>query len=279
MEVELDPDASDVGDADAGTDAAVVCRHAVADLGAPDADDPRVAGGSPLRALGDALRGRVADAGLHETVAEAPEPLDRSQETVVAGECRIGNFVADAYRWAADTDIALQNSGGLRSGPPLAGAVTMADFISVLPFEEPIVVAEVSGAELRSILAEISGSVVDFGEPGWRHGHVSGVEVVWDPDGESVRSVTVGGEPLDDERYYTLATPEYLLHSDHEFPTLDEHHRAGESGIQHEVVADYAREFGVTAAVEGRMRVADASETPEDSGATAAESPGSTDAE
>jgi 2',3'-cyclic-nucleotide 2'-phosphodiesterase (5'-nucleotidase family) len=267
LEIELDPDEADesaTADADTDTDAstATVRRHAVADLGAPDADDPRVAAGSPLRSLADALRGRVADAGLHETVAEAAEPLDRAQETVVAGECRIGNFVADAYRWAAGTDAALQNSGGLRSGPPLAGAVTMADLISVLPFEETIVIAEVSGTDLRSILAESSGSVVDFGEPGWRHGHVSGVEVVWEPDGESVRSVTVGGEPLDDDRYYTLATPEYLLHSDHEFPTLDEHHRAGESGIQHEVVADYAREFGVTAEVEGRMRVA---EEPADS--------------
>ncbi|MFC5366242.1 bifunctional metallophosphatase/5'-nucleotidase [Salinirubrum litoreum] len=248
LEVDLDPDEGDTPS---------VRRHAVADLGDPEADDPRVASGSPLRSLADALRGRVADAGLNETVAEAPEPLDRAQETVVAGECRIGNFVADAYRWAAGTDTALQNSGGLRSGPPLAGAVTMADLISVLPFEERIVIAEVSGTDLRAILAEISGSVVDFGEPGWRHGHVSGVEVVWDPDGESVREVTVGGEPLDEERYYTLATPEYLLHSDHEFPTLDEHHRAGESGIQHEVVADYAREFGVTAEIDGRMRVAD----------------------
>ena len=275
LEVELDPDAGDVTDAAAGTDTAVVRRHAVTDLGDPDADDPRVAGGSPVRTLGDALRGRVTDAGLREPIAEATEPLDRSQETVVGGECRVGNFVADAYRWAADTDVALQNSGGLRSGPPLAGAVTMADLISMLPFEEPIVIAEVSGSELRSILAEVSGSVVDFGEPDWRHGHVSGLEVVWEPDGESVRSVTVGGEPLDDERYYTLATPEYLLHSGQEFPTLDEHHRAGESGIQHEVLADYAREVGVTAEIEGRMRVADTAE-PE---APVAEQSGSTDGE
>jgi 2',3'-cyclic-nucleotide 2'-phosphodiesterase (5'-nucleotidase family) len=254
MEIELGPDAREANDADS---IATARRHAVADLGDPDADSPRVAGGSPIRSLADALRGRVADAGLREPVAEAAEPLDRSQETVVAGECRIGNFVADAYRWAAGTDAALQNSGGLRSGPPLAGAVTMADLISVLPFEERIAIAEVSGADLRSILAESSGSVVDFGEPDWRHGHVSGVEVVWEPDGESIRRVRVGGEPLDDDRYYTVATPEYLLHSDHEFPTLDEHHRAGESGIQHEVVADYAREVGLAAEIEGRMRVAD----------------------
>jgi UDP-sugar diphosphatase len=197
----------------------------------------------------------VASAGLDDVVAEAPVPLDRAQETVVGGECRVGNFVADAYRWAAGTDLGLQNSGGIRAGPPLAGAVTMADLVSVVPFEEQVVIAEVTGAELRDILVELSGTAVDFGEPGWWHGHVSGAETRWDAAGERLLEATVGGDPLADDRRYTVAAPDYLLHSEHEFPTLAERHRAGEAGIQHEVLADYAREHGVAAPVEGRVRL------------------------
>jgi 2',3'-cyclic-nucleotide 2'-phosphodiesterase (5'-nucleotidase family) len=234
---------------------ATVTRHAVADLGDPEAADPRLAAGDPVEAVAARLRGRVEAAGLDAVVGRAETPLDRSQETVVAGECAIGNFVADAYRWAGDTDVGLQNSGGIRSGPPLAGDVTMADLISVIPFEEPVVVAEVTGAELRDILSQMSGAVVDFGEPGWWHGHVSGVECRWDADGAELLSVRVGGDPLDEDRRYTLATADYLLHSDHEFPALAERHRAGEAGIQHDVLADYAREFGVQAPVEGRIRL------------------------
>ncbi|MFA1611521.1 bifunctional metallophosphatase/5'-nucleotidase [Halobellus rubicundus] len=218
-----------------------VVRHETGD--APVAED-----------VVEALEGRVDAAGLDEVVARVAEPLDRSEETVFGGECRLGNFVADAYRWSLGADVGLQNSGGIRNGPPLSGDVTVADLVSVIPFEEHVVRAEVTGAELREIARESAASVVDFGEPGWWHGHFSGLSVRWDDGSDELLSVRVGGEPIDPERRYTIATSAYLLHTDHEFPTLGERHRAGEGDIQFEVLAAYAREFGVGAAVEGRVR-------------------------
>ncbi|MFC6785554.1 bifunctional metallophosphatase/5'-nucleotidase [Halobaculum halobium] len=203
--------------------------------------------------LADALRERIAAAGLDEAVGHVDEPIVRSDETVHGGECRIGNLVADAYRWAAGADVGLQNAGGLRLGDDLAGEVTLADLLSVLPFEEPIVEVELTGAELRAAFAEMSASVVDFGEDGWWHGHVSGARVVWDDDREELIDARVGGEPIDSERLYRVATPEYLLHSDHEFPTIEERHRSGEHGIQHEVLAEYVRAHGIAPEIEGRI--------------------------
>jgi UDP-sugar diphosphatase len=205
----------------------------------------------PYEPLVDALRGRISAADLDEVVARVDEPLVRDRATVFGGECRIGNLVADAYRWATDADVGLQNSGGIREGPPLGGDVTTGDLVSVVPFEEQVVVAEVTGAELRAVLAESDGSAVDFGDPDWWHTHVSGVELAVD-DG-SVESVRVGGDPLDPAATYTVGTSDYLLHTDHEFPTLDQHHRAGEVGIQYEVLWAYARENGIDAAVGGRI--------------------------
>jgi 2',3'-cyclic-nucleotide 2'-phosphodiesterase (5'-nucleotidase family) len=210
--------------------AAAVTRHEVAD-------------GPTYEPLAAQLRGRVSTAGLDEPVGHTDVPLPRDDETVSAGECRIGNLVADAYRWAGDADVGLQNSGGIRNGPPLSGTVTKADMISVLPFEEPLVVAEVTGEELRSVLGECANSEADFGEAGWWHGHVSGAEL-WFEDGHLVR-VEVGGEPLRDGRTYEVATASYLLHSDHEFPTLEQRHRARECGIEYDVLTDYVREFGL----------------------------------
>ena len=68
-----------------------------------------------------------------------------------------------------------------------------------------------------------------------------------------VIEATVGGVPIDPEAQYAVATPEYLLHSDHEFPTLTERHRIGETGIQYEVLAAYAREHGIDPVIEGRI--------------------------
>jgi 2',3'-cyclic-nucleotide 2'-phosphodiesterase (5'-nucleotidase family) len=222
------------------------------DLAADVATVHETADADPYGPLVDSLRRRVADAGLDEVVARVDEPIVRDRDTVFGGECRVGNLVADAYRWATDADVGLQNSGGIREGPPLCGDVTTGDLVSVVPFEEQVVVAEVTGAELRSILAESNGSRVDFGDPDWWHGHVGGASFA--VDAGRVTDVTVGGDPLDPAATYTVGTSDYLLHTDHEFPTLDQHHRAGEAGIQYEVLWAYARANGLDPAVEGRIR-------------------------
>ncbi len=48
--------------------------------------------------------------------------------------------------------------------------------VSVVPFEEPLTVAELTGAELRTLCRQGSGQQVAFGEPDWWHAHFSGVE-------------------------------------------------------------------------------------------------------
>ena len=207
-------------------------------------------------AVTTALSDRVSEAGLDETVAHVDGRVERTEATIHGGESRVGNLVADAYRSAAETDVGLQNAGGIRLGEPLTGAVTVADCIGVVPFEEPVVACAVTGAELRSLAREMSASVVDFGDPDWWHGHVSGLELVWDTAAERVERLRVGGEPVVDDETYTLATAEYVLHSDHEFPTLTERHRIGEHGIQHEVLADHLRERGAPR-VEGRVTLRD----------------------
>ncbi|ESP88856.1 bifunctional metallophosphatase/5'-nucleotidase [Candidatus Halobonum tyrrellensis] len=234
----------DLGAGDAGTDRpATGTLHDLASADAPV--DERLA---------DALRARMRAAGLDRTVGHAATPIERTQRTVHGGESRVGNLVADAYRYAADADVGLQNAGGIRLGDPLVGEVTVADLISVVPFEEQVVVAELTGAELREAFRQMSASVVDFGRPGWWHGHVSGAELVFDDAADELVSARVGGEPLDDDAVYRVATPEYLLHSDHEFPVIEERHRAGECGIQHDALAAYIRAEGLDPRVEGRIR-------------------------
>jgi UDP-sugar diphosphatase len=149
--------------------------------------------------------------------------------------------------------VGLQNSGGIRDGPPLAGDVTVSDLVSVIPFEERVVEATVTGAELRAVLRESSAAVVDFGEPDWWHAHVSGVRLRWDTDAHRLVEARIDGDPIDPDATYTLATSAYLLHTGHEFPTLRERHRTGEGDLQFEVLAEYARAVGIDPTVEGRI--------------------------
>jgi 2',3'-cyclic-nucleotide 2'-phosphodiesterase (5'-nucleotidase family) len=222
-----------------------VRRHATAD-GALDTD------------LANRLRDRMVEAGLDEVVAHVAEPVERAESDCFHGESRIGNLVADVYHWAGeravgDVDLALQNSGGVRSGPPLAGDVTVGDLVSVIPFEEPAVVVELDGAALRQVLAESGGSEVGFGAPDWWHGHVAGAELVYDHRGHDLVSVRVGGEPLDDDRTYRLVTAAYLLYTADEFPTLTGLEPVATLDTQYRILVDYAREHGIDPAVEGRI--------------------------
>ena len=222
-------------------------------------------GAAPAAGLEDALAQRMAAADLDEVVGRVAAPVDRTSEVVHGGECRVGNFVADAFRWALDADVGLSNAGGLRQGDPWNGDVTKADLISLIPFEEPVTLASVTGAELYGILREMGAPDVDFGEDDWWHGHVSNARVVWDADAELILEATVAGEPIDPDERYTVAVSEYLLHSEHEFPTLAQRHRIDEADIQYEVLADYARERGIEPEIEGRIEIRNRPEAGDES--------------
>ncbi|WP_335998520.1 bifunctional metallophosphatase/5'-nucleotidase [Halorientalis halophila] len=210
---------------------------------------------APLdESVADGMARRRREAGLDEVVGRVEDPISRDRELKHAGECRIGNFVADAYRWAADADVGLQNSGGIREGPPLEGAITVADLISVVPFDEPVTVAAVTGDELRQLCREADGEHVQGLADRW-HAHVSGLTVV--RNGSGVERVRVDGEAVDPESTYSVATTDYLFHTDHEFPVLDDRHRGERLSTQYQVLAAYARARGIDPAVEGRIRRAD----------------------
>jgi 2',3'-cyclic-nucleotide 2'-phosphodiesterase (5'-nucleotidase family) len=217
-----------------------VTRHSVAD--------------APVHeVIADAMRERLARAGLDEVVGTVGTPIDRAETTLFGGESRLGNLVADAYRWKTGADVGLQNSGGVRTGDALDGEVTAADLVSVTPFEESVVVAEVSGEELRAAFEWAASPDLGFAEEGWWHAQVSGATVAWDPDAHAVESVRVGGEPLDSNRTYSVALSDYLLHTDDEFPSLDGDHRVSTVGIQYEVLVEYARKTSIDPEIEGRI--------------------------
>lgn len=218
-------------------DRGAVDRHAVAD--------------GPLdEGVAATLQDRWTDAGLGQVVGHVDDPIRREKGVTGRGEARIGNFIADAYRWAADADVGLQNTGGIREGEPLAGEITIADIVSVIPFDEPVAVAEVTGDELRALAHEADGRRIPELPDRW-HGHFSGLRVR--ENGTSELDVTLPDGELESDETYTLATSDYLLHTDHEFPVLDESHRHDQLDTQYEVIGAYARACGIDPGIEGRI--------------------------
>jgi hypothetical protein len=66
-------------------------------------------------------------------------------------ECDTGRLVADAMHWYTGADVAVINSGAVRSSLP-AGAVTLGDILIALPFMNEILTVEVPGNVIRAAL-------------------------------------------------------------------------------------------------------------------------------
>jgi 2',3'-cyclic-nucleotide 2'-phosphodiesterase (5'-nucleotidase family) len=192
----------------------------------------------------------VGTAGLNEVVGTVADPIERTRETRLGGECRAGNFVADAYRWIGETDCGLHNAGGLRDGPALAGEIRVADLVSLVPFDERVVVAELTGRELVSVLEE--ADTARHGRRGW-YAHLSGIDVDYDTKGRTVLDCRIDGESIDPGESYTLATSAYLLATDHEFPTLAPTTHRETLDVQWEVLAAYVRTAGIDPRIENRI--------------------------
>jgi 5'-nucleotidase len=151
---------------------------------------------------------------LDKPIGRTSVILDAQQKTNRSSETNLGNFITDAYRNATKADVAIINSGSIRSNTIYSpGELTKRDALSILPFESTIVKIEALGSTLRAALEHGVSRIAEDKEEG-RFPQVSGLRFTFDssrPSGSRVTSVTVGDEPLDDKKIYTLATNSYLV--------------------------------------------------------------------
>ncbi len=134
-------------------------------------------------------------------VADLKFPLPRKQ-----GDYALGHLIADAFRLAGRTDVAVMNNGGIRTPLP-QGTVTYGQVYQVQPFGNEVVKLTVSGDSLLSAFEfVVSGDQVDA--------NISGAEVVYDPAkpaGKRVkRAKLLDGREIEKGKWYTVAMPNFL---------------------------------------------------------------------
>lgn len=103
-------------------------------------------------------------------------------------------LVADAVRETFGVEFSLENAGGVRA-PLVAGPITYGDLVTLDPFNNTVILFQATGARIREIVA--------------RHApYPSGLRYRI-LDGEVV-DLTVGGQPVQDDRVYAGATNSYF---------------------------------------------------------------------
>ncbi|MDP6538071.1 MAG: bifunctional UDP-sugar hydrolase/5'-nucleotidase [Planctomycetota bacterium] len=137
-------------------------------------------------------------------VGELLGPLQRTRDRFRSSSA--GNLICDAMRAALPADVAIQNRGGIRCDWK-PGPITRRDLFELLPFGNHLVRLELPGARIVECVRaavegtahsglEFSGMVVEVQVDEAGGGHLDGI--------------LIGGEPIDDERVYSLVTNSFL---------------------------------------------------------------------
>ena len=166
-------------------------------------------------------------ASFGQPLVKAPQGLFRGRR---GEENCLGYWVADVMRESAQTVLgapvrfAITNSGGLRANLR-PGQLKVEDIYELMPFENELVVVELSGAEVIQVVRE--GLLRRGGEP------CSGVLVkVEGTPGKASLSVTwADGSPIDPAAVVKVATTDYLYGGGDSIPTLKKGRKPFTTGL------------------------------------------------
>ena len=219
-----------------------------------DADDVKAIAPNPDKKILDmlAIANDQAEKLLDEVVAHSDKELSSYRLLVRRNESELGNLTADAFRWAAKSDIAIVNGGGLRADLP-EGDVKKRDTMAIFPFGNTLRIAEINGATIRAMLEHsVEYYPASFG--GFLN--VSNVTFSYDPTqpgGSRVKEIFVGGTPLDNEKTYTIALVDFQTAGGDGYDMLKGLKIVGELGTCDEILADYINQCGMKDYAVGRI--------------------------
>jgi 5'-nucleotidase / UDP-sugar diphosphatase len=201
------------------------------------------------------------DAELAVEIATLAKPLDSRRIVVREQEAAIGDLFADAIRAAVGAEVALLNGGGIRGDRTYEAGVrlTRRDVLTELPFGNATVLIELKG---RDLLEALENGVSRVEERQGRFPQVSGLSFAFDPARPPMHRIveaSVGGQPIDPDRVYRVATIDFLLAGGDGYASLARGRSlvdaSGGQLTAAQVIAYLAARRTIDATVEGRIRV------------------------
>ncbi len=183
-------------------------------------------------------------------------------------ESPLGNFTSDILRavgsdhYNRKMDVGIMNVGGLRNDL-YAGDLKLGDIYRVFPFENTLAILEIKGKDLEEVVHQSEGKRLEA---------YSGITCTLNiekgtkADGESFEKITatdirVGGEPIDPERIYYVATIDYLAEGNDGLTALTHAVKYTNTGILlRNLMVDYIKKQNdlgndIDAQIEGRIKV------------------------
>ena len=160
----------------------------------------------------------LLDRSKEEAIANLSEPLYSIAETLwhdILEENPLSNLIADALKDRFQSDIGLINSGIVNGG--IVEFVSNKKLIEICPSPLNPTYFEIQGKDLHAALESSLDSSVCMADgkgPGFRGKyagrlHIAGAEIIHDR--KKIITILVKGEPLEFDKWYSVASSDYLL--------------------------------------------------------------------
>jgi 2',3'-cyclic-nucleotide 2'-phosphodiesterase (5'-nucleotidase family) len=130
-------------------------------------------------------------------------------------ECSLGNFMTDAYmesardKFGKEIDVAFMNTGGIRLNTMEPGPITNGKIYELMPFDNLMVLLEVSGVQLQEFMNNIST------RGGWP---LTGA--TYTIENKKAINIRIKGEPIQPDKKYTIAVSDYVANGGDESNVL-----------------------------------------------------------
>ena len=170
------------------------------------------------------------DAEMNVVLGEIAEDMIKSKPN-----SNLGNWFADLLQNIANiefdgyVDFAVQNYGGLRVPVVAKGELTVGDIYEVMPFDNKLVILNLSGEKTLMLLNRIA----DYG--GWP---ISS-NLTFGIEDEKAIDIMIKGEPFDLKKSYRVALPDYTANGGDRCTFLKEEPQEDNDKMIRDLIIEY----------------------------------------
>ncbi len=144
------------------------------------------------------------------------------------GPSLMGEWACDMIRKIAGVQIGIHNGGGLRTSLE-KGVLTVGHLYTLMPFDNTLVTAKLTGAQVREAIEN------GLGSDKFNFGQVAGVYVTYDlslPYGQRIVKITLeNGEPLAPDKLYTVVANDFMFAGGDNYVVLKKAQAIRDTGI------------------------------------------------
>lgn len=206
-------------------------------------------------------------------IAPVTKAFDTLRSNIRSRENAFANLIADALREQVSADIALLNSGTIRGNVrySIGHKISRGDIQRELPFGGRSALVRILGSDIQKTLEH----GLDCGtRSDGCFTQVANIQVTFDsnkPKGERIITLLVGGQPIEADRYYKVATSDFMAKGNDGYEHLGMAEKIfglGTNRVIWNVVVEYIERMGEVAPIlEGRIHNIAGDSKPVQSGA------------